>query len=461
MSTTGIYVCNYNKREYVVRCVESLLKQSYQDRDIYVVDNASTDGSAEALKERFSKQISVIQNEENVGGSGGFDAAIQDALKKDYQYLVLCDNDVWVGEDTIQVMQEYMEAHPDVGILGPKVLQMEKPELIQDFGGSINERYRLVGNYSGRRDADLPDELECDYISTCTAMARIQAVRQFGSMPKENFIYWDDVEWSKRCQNSGYKTVAIGRARVWHNFAEAEDPSAFVRYYMTRNQLKFFSKFLPSHEIPAFYECMLDEIHAKCFMLLFKKRYDLSETIHNAWEDFLNGIEGKAGEGKILPESVEPDSLSELLTEHSALLIEINGKQEELLTLLRLINRIKREGRENQLSIQVKDMERFRQNVADYTNGALYDKLEFVPWGESCGEDIPAVCLCEDIKRLQPGEAGKVFIDRFLNCIASKEDYQYIQAYEASYQKFRRKYERAFEKRIQELREKRVKCKTD
>ena len=89
-------MCNYNKREYVVRCVESLLKQSYQDRDIYVVDNASTDGSAEALKERFSKQISVIQNEENVGGSGGFDAAIQDALKKDYQYLVLCDNDVWV-----------------------------------------------------------------------------------------------------------------------------------------------------------------------------------------------------------------------------------------------------------------------------------------------------------------------------------------------------------------------------
>lgn len=452
MSKIGIYVCNYNKREYVMRCVESLLKQSYQDRDIYVVDNASTDGSVEALKEHFSQQIFIIQNKENIGGSGGFDAAIQDALKKDYQYLVLCDNDVWVGEDTIQVMHEYMEAHPDVGILGPKVLQMEKPELIQDFGGSIHDRYRLVGNYSGRRDVDLPDELECDYISTCTAMARVQAVRQFGSMPKENFIYWDDVEWSKRCQNSGYRTIAIGNARVWHNFAEAEDPSSFVRYYMTRNQLNFFSKFLPSREIPDFYECMLDEIHAKCFMLRYKKRYDLSETIHNAWEDFLNGIEGKAKEGKILQESVEPDSLSELLTEHFAILTEIEGEKEETLTLLRLINRIKREGLENQLYIRVKYKERFRQHMADYTNGILYDKLEFVPWEEKCKEEVPVVCLCEDIKQLQPGAKGKIYIDRFLNCVASKEDYQYIQNYEMSYEKFKRNYAGLFEKRIRELR---------
>ena len=53
LNKIGIYVCNYNKREYVLGCVESLLQQTCLDRDIYVVDNASTDGSVEALRERF------------------------------------------------------------------------------------------------------------------------------------------------------------------------------------------------------------------------------------------------------------------------------------------------------------------------------------------------------------------------------------------------------------------------
>ncbi len=455
MSKTGIYVCNYNKREYVIRCVESLLKQTFRDRDIYVVDNASTDGSSEALEERFCGQISVIKNKENIGGSGGFDAAIQDALEKDYQYVVLCDNDVWVDTDTIQVMHEYMEKHPDVGILGPKVLQMEKPKLIQDFGGSIDKRYHLTGNYTGRIDENLPDELDCEYISTCTAMARVSAVRKFGSMPKENFIYWDDVEWSKRCQNSGYRTVAIGSARVWHNFAEADIPSPFMYYYMTRNQLKFFSKFLPSSDISAFFETMLTEIHAKCFMFRYKKRIDLSKTIQNAWEDFLAGAEGRAGEGRILqkPENPGEDSLETLFHDNASVVVEINGEQDEAVTLIRLAGRMKKIGSENRICIRVRDMEKLKAYLASYADENLYDKLEIKQWNDQYDKEARSVCLCDDIKGLSAREENKAYIDRFLNCIVTEEDYKYIQNYEASFKSFRETYKGMFEDRIRQLRE--------
>lgn len=458
MGRTGIYVCNYNKREYVVRCVESLLKQTCRDIDIYVVDNASTDGSVEALEERFWGQVSVIQNQENIGGSGGFDAAIQDALQKDYQYIVLCDNDVWVDTNTIQVMYEYMEKHPDVGILGPKVLQMEKPKLIQDFGGSIDNRYHLAGNYTGRIDESLPVEMDCEYISTCTAMARVSAVRKFGSMPKENFIYWDDVEWSKRCQNSGYRTVAIGTARVWHNFAEADIPSPFVYYYLTRNQLKFFSKFLPASELSAFFECMLAEIHAKCFMFRYKKRIDLAETIQNAWMDFLAGVEGKAREGQIVKklENPEPDSLENLLRENAALEVEMEGKQEEVVTFVRLVSRMKKNGMENQIYIRTRDIERLKTHLASYMDEDLYDKIKLKQWDEQCTGNIQAVCLCDDIKQLPAKEKDKAYIDRFLNCIASEEDYGYIQGYDASFKNFKETYKELFENRIRELRERRI-----
>lgn len=456
LKNIGIYVCNYNKREYVLGCVESLLQQTCRDRDIYVVDNASTDGSAAALLERFGSEISIIENQENIGGSGGFDAAVQDALKKDYQYVVLCDNDVRVDQNAIQIMYEYMEAHEDVGILGPKVLQMEKPELVQDFGGSINGDYRLVGNYTGRRDIDLPMEMDCDYISTCTAMARVSAVRQFGSMPKENFIYWDDVEWSRRCQMSGFRTVAIGMAKVWHNFSEADDPSAFVRYYMTRNQLKFFSKFLEGSQLQAFRDCMLEEIHAKCFMLSYKNRRDLAETIHHAWEDFLNGIEGKARDGRLVPRPAEfkGDSLTRLLEACSSATVEIEGEKEEVTTLIRLLNKIKREGRENRIRVRVKQPEKFHQYLVSYTDGSLDDRLEIEQKGSESDPEMPVVCLCEDIKKLSLKEENRAYIDRFLNCIASREDYEYIKSYKTSLAEFKETYTGLFENRIHELRQK-------
>ena len=109
MEKIGIYICNYNKKEYVLKCVESLLKQTLKNVDIYVVDNASEDGSAEALECLFGQKISIIRNCRNLGGSGGFNTGLRDALQKNYEYAVLMDNDVWVEKNAVQIMYEYME----------------------------------------------------------------------------------------------------------------------------------------------------------------------------------------------------------------------------------------------------------------------------------------------------------------------------------------------------------------
>ena len=70
MKKVGIVVCNYNKRNYVMDCVESLLAQTFHDRDIYVVDNASEDDSVVALKGKYGDRITVFQNAENEGFQG-------------------------------------------------------------------------------------------------------------------------------------------------------------------------------------------------------------------------------------------------------------------------------------------------------------------------------------------------------------------------------------------------------
>ncbi len=85
MKKIGIVICNYNKKEYVVNCIQSVLESKTDDFDIYVVDNASTDGSVEAVREQYGEQVTLLVNSENLGGSGGFNTGIRKVLEEDYE----------------------------------------------------------------------------------------------------------------------------------------------------------------------------------------------------------------------------------------------------------------------------------------------------------------------------------------------------------------------------------------
>ena len=95
MKKIGCFVCNFNKRKYVVDCVKSLLQQVYDKSknqiDIYVIDNASTDDSVEVLQREYKDQIKLVVNAENLGGSGGFNTGLRIALKENYDYAALIE----------------------------------------------------------------------------------------------------------------------------------------------------------------------------------------------------------------------------------------------------------------------------------------------------------------------------------------------------------------------------------
>ena len=79
MNEIGVIICNYNKAEYVVECVEKVVNQTIKDLDIFVVDNASADESVSKLQERFGDSVTILVNPENIGGSGGFQTGIRKA----------------------------------------------------------------------------------------------------------------------------------------------------------------------------------------------------------------------------------------------------------------------------------------------------------------------------------------------------------------------------------------------
>ena len=116
MKRVGAVICNFNKKEDVLNCIQSVLESKYTDYDLYVVDNASSDGSAEAIREKYGSQVKVLVNAENLGGSGGFNTGLRKALEKGYEYLYCLDNDVLVDENAMGELVEFLDTHPDSGM---------------------------------------------------------------------------------------------------------------------------------------------------------------------------------------------------------------------------------------------------------------------------------------------------------------------------------------------------------
>ena len=79
----AVVICNYNGGMDTIKCIDTVLKSQNVCLDIYVVDNASTDGSPDRIREQFGAQVDIIQNSENLGGSGGFARGLQTALEKE------------------------------------------------------------------------------------------------------------------------------------------------------------------------------------------------------------------------------------------------------------------------------------------------------------------------------------------------------------------------------------------
>lgn len=433
-------VCNYNKQEFVVNCVKSIKEQSINNILTIVADNASTDDSVKQLRSNFGDSILVVQNSENKGGSGGFNLGLREALTHESEYIMLIDNDVVLDKDAIEIMYNYMNEHRDVGILGPTVRMMKNPEKVQDLGGSIGNKYNMYGNYFADIDEGLPCEVEADYISTCAAMARTEAIKKFGLMPEDNFIYWDDVEWSKKCQLAGYKTVAINKAKVWHNFQTA-NVTAFNKYYLLRNRLHFFSKYIgDDEEVEEFSKVMLEEIFSVLYGYKSKKSWELFNAIVYGLDDFIHEVRGRADEYKIQPLQSRKTPFEEVVSGKKIIKINlIDNFSEELETeifsiLLCVIKNIVSVNKEVKITVSLKGT---IYKTEDY-NKYLLHELERCMFRdilpdisiESANEKVDLeLQLCKHVREVEREILPKVYVDRYCNCISNEQEYKYFKMF--------------------------------
>jgi len=430
----AIVICNWNKREDLLTCIDSIYHSDFQDFDVIVVDNASEDDSVDALRSsRFP--VRIIENKINLGGSGGFNNGIKAALADDYTYIHLLDNDVILAPDAIRQLYQYLEMHANVGMLGSKLLLMGEPNRLQEYGSFINwNEFNISPLNKGVMDNEgIAEIMECDYVPACSVMIRTEALRHVGLMDSHYFIYWDDIDWGYRMNRAGYKVAAYGKSKVWHKMGAGNRTSTFPTYYFWRNRIHFFVQYCPRERFDSLASVFFNELFKAVYFSRQRKQYSIVQTLIHAFHDAAGGIRNKAGQGRIQIRENVPNRLEELLAERGdakALLLHDCSDGHALQAIVRSIRSVWSKKIYFRLKHQTKEWVANQCGNVEILNEELYGSFINV---QACNH-------LYDIRNEWSSETADLYVDSYGNIAATEQDRVHLLQYDKELESAQRLY---------------------
>lgn len=210
-------VLNYNGREVTLQALASLSQTTYPAYDLWVIDNGSTDGSAEAIASAFPgvRQMRIDQNE---GPAKGVSEGMRRAMEEGYDYLLILNNDIEVDPDLLTEMVRVAESEPSIGIVGPKAYYFWERDTIWSAGGRLRFGEAITRERGqGERDRGQYDEdCEVEYVNGCAMLVKRAAVAAAGLWDPVFFLCIEDADFCVRARRHGFRCFYAHRARLWH-----------------------------------------------------------------------------------------------------------------------------------------------------------------------------------------------------------------------------------------------------
>ena len=241
-----IIILNWNGKDDSIECLRSLSKISYKNKIITVVDNASTDGSIEAIKGEFPA-LNFIENESNLRFAGGNNVAIKYGLEGKASLFLILNNDTIVKDNFLDFLVKTSESDINIGIVVPKIYYHEDMGRIWYAGGFVNF---ATGNiyHRGLRKTDTEGydkSGEVDYATGCCMLIKREVFEKIGLLDENYFIYGEDVDFSFRATSSGYKIVYEPQSFIWHKVSSATGGglTTFKIQHRIRSNFRFFSNY--------------------------------------------------------------------------------------------------------------------------------------------------------------------------------------------------------------------------
>ncbi|TDO20172.1 glycosyltransferase family 2 protein [Pedobacter duraquae] len=250
----AIILVNWNSYDVSAGCIRSLRKMVFEDFEIILVDNASADQSGQRLKEEFPECI-YLQSDVNSGFAGGNNLALRYAISHDFNYSILLNNDTTVEPDFLNLLVDYMEEHPEVGVIQPKIYFEHDRSLLWNGGSYFNSWLGKATTYGYNKHVDAgSDQIkEVDSVTGCAFMVRTKLLLVSGLLDESYFMYYEDTDLSFRIKRLGYKLTYLPTSVIYHiaggafQLGEKSKEGSMnhhVHYHNARNRIWIIKKFL-------------------------------------------------------------------------------------------------------------------------------------------------------------------------------------------------------------------------
>jgi N-acetylglucosaminyl-diphospho-decaprenol L-rhamnosyltransferase len=248
----SVIIVSWNVTALLRDCLTSIYSSDLGGRtlEVVVVDSASVDDTTAMVQAEFPA-VQLLEQADNIGYTRANNVGLAAATGK---YLLLLNPDTTILEDAIVQMAVYLDAHPEVGIVGPHTLNSD--------GTTQPSRWRFptrrlafmetawLRPYAARlledyEYANVPAESthEADWVQGSCLMARREVYEKIGGLDTGYVMFFEELDWCKRAADAGFKTVYLGAARIVHHGGKSTDQiGARKHIYYNESKLRYFRK---------------------------------------------------------------------------------------------------------------------------------------------------------------------------------------------------------------------------
>ncbi len=288
----GVVVLNWNGRDLLDDCIASVLASDHPDFVLVVVDNASTDGSVEHLRDRWP-QVDLVCNDTNLRFAEGNNRGCERLLELGADVVVLLNNDATVSADALRHLAKALDDAPRLGIAGPRIC-FERPANVIWYGGGIFHRWwGVVRHRAIRRPADDRHDPAgaTDWVTGCCLAVRSTVWKSLRGLDPSFYIYSEDVDFCLRAHAAGWGARYVPAARVDHAVSSTVGGAwaPFKTYHQSRARRQLLLRHAKPWHWPTLVVGLVGQELATLGWLVARGHGGAARALIHSWLDSLTG----------------------------------------------------------------------------------------------------------------------------------------------------------------------------